>query len=292
MRKDGVWGLSMIYCSALALGLSDPVGAQVPYALEFRRELFLLSSGLILRGYAERVHKDGLLDEAEAPELDRGQIPAFDRWSLGYRSLRADRWSTNISDFAMAVPAGLALWDVVTGFEPPKALARDLVIGAEVFCFASALPLFSKSWLERPRPLAYDSGIRGNQHLDTDADASFFSAHATAAFATAVYTGYTFQIKHPDSPLVPWIWSGMLGAAGTVGGMRIYSGMHFLSDVVMGALVGSACGYAIPRLHLSRPARRRKHQTEEHWRLRTNVDAGLLWAAAVNRPVPGLILTF
>gem|GEM_PF-6713488 len=33
---------------------------------------------------------------------------------------------------------------------------------------------------------------------------------------------YTFQLKHPDSPLVPWVWGGMLGTAATVGALRIF----------------------------------------------------------------------
>lgn len=277
----------------LALAWSTSIRAEAPYSLDRRLDLSLLSSGLIFRGYAEQQHRVGIEDAAEVPELSPGEVPVFDRWSLGYRSMRLDRWSTRTGDILMAFPAALTLWDIATASEPPSAIGRDLVIGAEVFCFASALPLLSKAWIERPRPMAYDPRLSTGQETSGDADASFFSAHTTGAFAAAVFTGYTFQLKHPDSPLAPWIWSGTLGGAAAVGAMRIYSGKHFFSDVAVGALAGSACGYVIPRLHLNRVARSaKKPGNRSGWHLETNLEPALLWASAAERPVPGVVLMF
>lgn len=270
-----------------------PIWAESPYSLNRNLDLSLLTTGLMIRGYAEKQHLVGLEDKAVARGFRPGEVPFFDRWSLGYRSMRLDRWSTGTGNLLIALPAALTLWDVGTASEPPSAIARDLVIGCEVFSFASALPLLSKAWIERPRPLAYDPRLSTGQPMYSDADASFFSAHTTGAFAAAVFTGYTFQLKHPDSPAVPWIWSGTLGMAGAVGAMRIYAGMHFLSDVAAGALVGSACGYVIPRLHLNRLSRSSKKSNRgSGWRVETNLEAALLWASAAERPVPGFILMF
>jgi membrane-associated phospholipid phosphatase len=54
---------------------------------------------------------------------------------------------------------------------------------------------------------------------------------------------------YPNSQWIPWIWGGSLGIASTVAILRVAAGKHFPSDVIAGALVGSAVSYSVLKLH-------------------------------------------
>lgn len=280
------WSLGRAYLAGLLMTAAAASGA-APYRLG-TVDYTLAAAGLAVRGYGESLYRAGLDDPGPRGRLDPSRVPRFDRWSIGMSSDRGDVASTYLANGEMAVPAALILWEVATGREEAGALLREAILAAEVAAFAQGLPLISKAWVSRARPNAFDSeasaALRGS-----DADASFFSAHTTGAFAAAVYTGYTYQLRHPDSPLIPWLWSGMLGTAAGVGYLRIHSGMHFLSDVVIGAAIGTLCGYGVPWLHLSAP---KGGARKEAWSMRRSLGAAMLWSSVADRPVPGLVLTF
>lgn len=65
---------------------------------------------------------------------------------------------------------------------------------------------------------------------------SFPSAHATASFACAVAM----------SRIAPELKAPLLGAAALMAVTRPYLGMHYPSDVMAGALLGTAVGAALP----------------------------------------------
>ena len=62
---------------------------------------------------------------------------------------------------------------------------------------------------------------------------SFPSGHTITAFAVAV----SLSRFYPD------LAAGLLFCAASVAGSRILLGMHFLSDVIAGGLLGAALGY-------------------------------------------------
>jgi undecaprenyl-diphosphatase len=67
---------------------------------------------------------------------------------------------------------------------------------------------------------------------------SFPSGHTITAFAVAVSL----------SAFYPSLLPGLLFCAGSIALSRVLLGMHFLSDVVAGALIGSGLAYASVRL--------------------------------------------
>ncbi|MEJ0081732.1 MAG: phosphatase PAP2 family protein [Puia sp.] len=65
-----------------------------------------------------------------------------------------------------------------------------------------------------------------------------------------VYADY-----HPDSKL-KWVFYSAAGAlTAATGLMRNLAGMHFLSDVLLGAAVGTASGLLVPSLHKIKPGK-------------------------------------
>jgi membrane-associated phospholipid phosphatase len=185
----------------------------------------------------------------------REDIPAYDRWAIGYYS----KPLSDVSDVLIVVdglaPLALTALDFHRGQASPREAWIDLVLYGEVVAYASAVSLYSKTSRLHPRPLAFTSKAPAAERESGDARSSFFSEHTTGAFAAAVFTGYTFQVNHPDSPWIPWVWTGAMGTAAGVGALRVFSGKHFPSDVLAGAIAGAAIGYAVPRLHMGTAAK-------------------------------------
>ena len=95
-----------------------------------------------------------------------------------------------------------------------------------------------KQEFDRLRPPLDDHAIRAIVHLPESA--SFPSGHASGAFALAVSLGL----------LVPRARIPALALATLVGLSRIWLGVHYLSDVIAGALLGSAVALAMHYLSL------------------------------------------
>ena len=93
---------------------------------------------------------------------------------------------------------------------------------------------FLKNLIARPRPFEAMEGVR---LLFRAGGFSFPSAHAAQAFMAAAVLSRFFRM----SVL-------FFAVACIVAFSRVYIGVHYPSDVLAGALLGSAIGYALVRL--------------------------------------------
>lgn len=73
-----------------------------------------------------------------------------------------------------------------------------------------------------------------------DRDPSFPSGHTSSAFATATMVSLEYKKWYVIVPAYTW--------AGLIGYSRIAMGVHYPSDVLMGALVGAGSSYLIYKL--------------------------------------------
>ena len=105
-------------------------------------------------------------------------------------------------------------------------LASTLAVAAGVALFLELKRLF-----RRKRPCALEPHCWA-ELLPPD-QFSFPSGHTITAFAVAISLGMFY----------PGILPGLLFCAASVALSRILLGMHFLTDVVAGALIGTALGY-------------------------------------------------
>jgi membrane-associated phospholipid phosphatase len=148
----------------------------------------------------------------------RGHDPAAE---TAVRALAASgEWGAIWSGGALAAAA----------FDPPR--RGRWLRAAAVPIAAIGLNYAVKLAVRRPRPR-----LKGLPPLAGAPSAlSFPSAHATSSFAAATAIGRIAPQSRP----------ALLAGACAMAATRPYLGMHYPSDVLAGALLGTALGYLVP----------------------------------------------
>lgn len=110
---------------------------------------------------------------------------------------------------------------------------RFVAFGAAASAVAATVVLFRfiKKTSKRKRPCQLESHC-WSKMLPPD-QFSFPSGHAMSAFAIAV----------PLCILYPQLEAGLLALSVSIAVSRVILGMHFVSDVVVGSLLGAGLGY-------------------------------------------------
>jgi membrane-associated phospholipid phosphatase len=132
------------------------------------------------------------------------------------------------------------------------------VLYAECLFLSFSLTEFVKTSTQRQRPYVYkltSSTAEKTAPCKPDMHHSFYSHHASLTFCSAVFCAKTFYDLQLSAPLKYSATAGLLLSATAISISRFYSGEHFPSDIITGALIGSCIGYLIPELHRIRNRR-------------------------------------
>ena len=234
--------------TVFSLNFSDGF-AQSPYKLTWGKEAAIFGAGLAT-GVPALIFmfENDKIPDSEILSLDKSNINSFDRFATNYYSENLSNVSDVLLWTSAVAPALLLLSpDVRSGwFETGTMYAETVVL-------AAALPHLVKGLVTRYRPFTYNPDAPLTAKTNADAGRSFFSGHSTLAFASAVFLAKVYSDYYPSSKYRSYVWTGSLLLAATVGSLRIFSGMHFPTDVLTGAVVGSALGWLIPELHKTKP---------------------------------------
>jgi undecaprenyl-diphosphatase len=122
-----------------------------------------------------------------------------------------------------------------------------LLMYTEAALFSIGVKDALKGMVPRYRPYTYAEAASGPD--DSDSWHSFPSGHTVMAFLGASFLTGCLLIAAPDSPWTGPLIGASYTAAGTTGILRVLSGSHFITDVLAGALIGTAAGFAVPLLH-------------------------------------------
>ena len=231
--------LTILFCVHIGLY------SQSPYAITYEKEAYILCTGAAGSTVGFFLDRSvSALTTAEIDHLTSGSVNRFDRSAVDHFSASAGTVSDVLFGVAAAAPMVL-LTD--------KSIHHDwrtiAVMYLETWSFIGAATTIAKGSALRIRPFVYNPDAPLDQKLTSDARKSFFSGHATAAFASAVFLSTVYSDYNSDSHWRPYVWAGSLLTASVVGYLRYEAGAHFPSDILVGALVGSAIGYTVPWMH-------------------------------------------
>jgi membrane-associated phospholipid phosphatase len=225
--------ISLLALAALLWLAPVPPARAQEYSLNWIADGALLATGL-----GSAILSQVLLQPASPGSF--GPIPqvnSFDRLAVFGYSQALDVTSDVFQYATAAMPVMFAF---LCRLDQAAAIG---VVYLEALSWAFAAKNLLKFLVPRYRPYVY-SGSGPAPSTD-----SFPSGHATIAFTAAAFSLYTFQAYFPSSPyLLPVALAGY-GLAALTATFRVVSGMHFLTDVLAGALLGTVVGYGIPLLH-------------------------------------------
>ena len=136
---------------------------------------------------------------------------------------------------ATSAPVALAIPVVVMGVgligKDAPTRRKAIAIGSSLVA-SSAITLIMKGAINRPRPFVIYPDI---QKLTDAGSASFPSGHTSTAFAAATSLSLEYPKWYVIAPSYLW--------AGTVGYSRMHLGVHYPSDVLVGAVVGAGTSF-------------------------------------------------
>lgn len=182
---------------------------------------------------------------------ERGDLNALDRLVVGNHSPAAKSASDVFYFTAPALAAGLLLFDAHRfGW---RAYGEDVLMVMEAALTAGAMQQLISLAVHRPRPYLYDATLLPTETTAEDAR-SFYSGHTAMVFAVALSTAYVLTRRRPNGRHRWLIWLAAIAAALPTPILRVAAGEHFVTDVLTGAVLGSAAGIFVPWLHERRLA--------------------------------------
>ncbi|MDG1121489.1 MAG: phosphatase PAP2 family protein [Glaciecola sp.] len=151
-----------------------------------------------------------------------------------YKECRRIIWISRTGDGYLYLLIGLLLW----GFEPEHG---PIFFTTALLAYALEIPLYLmlKHAFKRDRPA--DLIQHFSAHITPADKFSLPSGHTAAAFLMAVI----LSLFYPAISPLAYIWASCIGIS------RVLLGVHYPSDVLLGALLGSSIGVFIIVIDLS-----------------------------------------
>ena len=224
---------------------------KTPFVLDKLWDPIILGAGAVTYGGA--LFKDHFTDSDDVDSCkiyDKDDVNPIDRFFMNDYNKNLHNLGTVTCIVATAgIPAATFLTESACGNFSNQNLFDVAVMYSEAILFTNGIKDWIKIGARRERPYMYyderdEDGIASNDYRY-----SFLSGHTANAFMGATFTSYVFCSYYPDSDLkLPVVATSYLFAAGT-GALRMASGNHFFTDVLAGAAMGTAVGFAVPYVH-------------------------------------------
>lgn len=171
-------------------------------------------------------------------------INPFDRKFLHQYNKKIDKISDAMLLGSLLTPAVFAATD-------KGEWATIAVMYAETLLISNGIKELTKLCVNRARPYMYfdPSTYPEKDVKDGDFLNSFPSGHSTMTFAAATFSTYVFCKYFSESSWKYAVAAGAYSLAVGTAILRVAGGNHFATDVITGAVIGSAVGFLVPWIH-------------------------------------------
>jgi len=214
--------------------------------------LTAIGTGWSLYAFSKIYSKDKTPEEVVL-NLNKQNIPSFDRPGADVYHPKADELGDMLFYGSMPLPILLMLDKKVRkdGF-------RVALMYLESMSVTGLLYTGSVYLNDRYRPYAYNPDVPMAKRTRGGAKNSFFAGHVALVGTSTFFIAKILNDYHPESKL-KWLPFTLAGAAtGTTALMRYRGGQHFLSDILIGTIVGTLSGILVPHAHKNKEINDRK----------------------------------
>jgi undecaprenyl-diphosphatase len=226
--------------------ISSNLFSQSVYTLDLSRDIVIsaLSVGMFITPFF-------INDDQEIPtNLNRNDVNVFDRWLMfpfnrGFQNARIPLMM--VYNSSIIIPPLILSWGNLRGnFDVWLTYG---VMFTQAFFFTYGTKELIGRTVNRYRPYLYFDEPYNFPMLDSRFNRSFPSGGTAVSFMPAAFLSVTFAQEFPNSRWKTPVIIGSFTLASVVGATRIFSGDHFLTDVLAGAVIGTFYGWLIPTLH-------------------------------------------
>src|SRR5262245_60902089 len=233
----------LVFCFLGRTGFSQEQRSPTPYELHLKTDLPVF-------GVAGAASVLSLFDHPKRScPCSPSNVNGFDRSTTDRRSDSLERVSYVAAIVAVAWPTAATLLDARTSNDR----FVDAMVTGEAVLVNVALNQMIKIGVHRPRPFIYKLEETDDLLKVNDNYFSFYSQHTSLVFAAGMTYARTFALRHPRSKYRWLAYTAVAGGGVTVASLRVLSGRHFPTDVIMGAAAGTSIGLLIPQIHLKSP---------------------------------------
>ncbi len=223
---------------------SNSLFSQEAFDINWKRELGYIggSIGVGLTGYyllsiAEPITLDEYIN------LDGNTINRFDRIALRYDDSRF----SELSDYVANGSAVLPLLVYASKFGDKEWLESSIMY-FDLLTLNAGLVTIAKYSFNRHRPYLFELEKTRADFGITDS-ASFYSGHTSFAASNSFFAAALFQRAYPASRAIPYVYGIAATVPAITGYLRVRSGVHYPSDVIVGYAVGAAVAFAVIKIH-------------------------------------------
>ncbi|HET8803420.1 MAG TPA: phosphatase PAP2 family protein [Aequorivita sp.] len=192
-----------------------------------------------------QAERAAFLDEQSLQEkIDK--INFLDKWAAGKHNEKASKISDIPFAISFAAPFALLLDDEINDH-------TGQYIGMYIESLATTAALFTitAGLVDKSRPYVYDnSGDTGeDRRFKNNGQRSFYSGHVAATATATFFAAKVYSDFNPDASGKAFVWGGASILPAAVGVFRMEAGQHFLTDVLVGYVLGAGTGILVPELH-------------------------------------------
>ena len=170
-----------------------------------------------------------LLATATAQNFDIDLLKSINENETGFKNNFFDATSASVTVVNIAAPLGVLTAGLI---RKDKKLQQDAVFMVGSYVLSTVVTQSAKRIIKRERPFNTYSFIKKRSE---GGGYSMPSGHTSAAFNTATALSLWFPKWYVIIPSFAW--------AGLVGYGRMYEGVHYPSDVLVGAMVGAGSAW-------------------------------------------------
>ena len=185
-----------------------------------------------------------LNNESLQKEIDN--LNFLDQWVAGKHNKSANAISDIPFALSFAAPFAFLFDDEINDHT-----GQYIGIYIESLAPTAALYTITAGLVDRSRPYVYDnSGDTSNdRRFKNNGQRSFYSGHVAATATATFFAAKAYSDFNPDANGKVWVWTGAAVLPASVGILRMEAGQHFLTDVLLGYVLGAGTGILVPELH-------------------------------------------
>lgn len=225
-----------------------------PYQLNPQWDLILVpaSTTLFVLGGVKKLNNIPLnteqIQNLNPANLNFLDIGTFRNWNPRLNTLRESFEPASIlAGTGLVVLKGIQAYHHSGSLKPALTL---LTMYAEGLFLSQGVLWWMKAYAQRPRPYAYNSNLSlESRAASSTNNESFFSGNSTVLFYSSTFISELISDFYPGKKWTPYVWLGTYSISIMSGFLSVKSGMHFPTDVIVGAIWGTGTGFLVTKLH-------------------------------------------